>query len=211
MGDGTEGFITASHCTRKAGGTETTTYENGSDFIGVEHIDPQYWGCSRGMRCRYSDAAFVKWDFHFADYSRGYVMKTNHNFGSIDISGDFDVYDDWHPPMINAAVGVVLHKVAWKTGWTTGEVTESCVDVVNAEGDWYLCQDLFDANSAEGDSGAPVFMRWSNPGGNPDFIVPQGILSGGTTQGYIVMSHITSVQWEIGSFTTCRPNACGAL
>jgi hypothetical protein len=60
-------------------------------------------------------------------------------------------------------LGQTLHKTGAVSGWTSGPVVATCVDVQVAETDIVLlCQDVVIAGVRGGDSGAPVFQRLSS-------------------------------------------------
>src|SRR5439155_404148 len=98
--------------------------------------------------------------------------------------------------------GFVVNKVGRTTGWTQGQVTATCVDVIvlgspNAD----LCQDQVSAGVGAGDSGSPVFAIAS---GND--VQLRGILWGGTLDGTsFVYSPIANIERtdELGPITTC--------
>jgi hypothetical protein len=96
-------------------------------------------------------------------------------------------------------VGQVVGKVGRTTGWTTGKVTNTCVNV-EIDDIVQLCQTIVAARAGGGDSGAPVFRGASN-------ITLVGILWGGivnrkgfgTTYFYSPMANI---ERELGALTT---------
>ena len=56
-------------------------------------------------------------------------------------------------------VGEAVNKVGVTTGWTTGTVQSTCVDVrgPGSSTHWLVCQTTADLGSRPGDSGSPVF------------------------------------------------------
>lgn len=176
------GFLTNSHCTAVQGGVEGTQYyqdaQDESEVVGVELHDPAYFtgnGCPSGQKCRYSDAAFV--DYRVSGFDYGGIHLTNgrdrYN-GSTEISGEVDVSEPG-----GAGVGTEVDKVGKKTGWTYGDVTDTCVDV-RVGNITILCQHEVNAGAGKGDSGSPVFR--STGGGVPsdgDRVKYLGILWGG--------------------------------
>ena len=192
---GTPGFITNSHCTKSQGGTEGTVYNQTSGRrLGVEALDPGYFRggeCPSKRRCRHSDSAFVRYTSGTA-FALGNIAKTTGvNNGSLSVKGSFRIRGEAKAPI----VGEVLNKVGRTTGWTSGKVTKTCVDI-NQTGSslTQLCQHRFNAGAKDGDSGSPVFKR--NGSGT---IILYGILWGGTT-----FSPIENIERELGQLNT-RP------
>jgi hypothetical protein len=199
-------FITNSHCTDKQGSTGTTAYYQplssvDSSPIAIEADDPEYTkeGCSRGKVCRYSDAARALYQSG-AESTRGRIAKTTgENNGSLTVNGHFsvDTQDD-----ANTSFSGTLHKVGRTTGWSSGNVTNSCATVnVSGSNIQLLCQTLVqnpDAVIAQGgDSGSPVFRL-----GSQNSVELVGILWGGSSSGdRFVFSPLKNVQDELGSFT----------
>ncbi len=203
---GVNGFVVNSHCTDVQGQNTGTqhfqpTVANGN-LIGQEIADPP-WDAMKcpiglvGHLCRYSDTAYSQRD-GTVTADQGFIAKTTGvNTGSLTISGQFRIVSEG--PSI---VGNVVNKVGRTTGWTQGQVTATCVDVIvlgspNAD----LCQDQVSAGVGAGDSGSPVFAIAS---GND--VQLRGILWGGTLDGTsFVYSPIANVERtdELGPITTC--------
>ena len=99
-------------------------------------------------------------------------------------------------------MGATVNKVGRTTGWTAGQVTATCVDVLvlgslNAD----LCQDVVSAGVGAGDSGSAVFAITS---GND--VQLRGILWGGNLDGTsFVYSPIANIERadELGPISTC--------
>jgi hypothetical protein len=200
------GFLTASHCTYwfwQLDGIAFYQNNNGSqsDFVGWEGSDPDpftgYAFCRGFAFCRYSDAAFIGYEGDFGE--QGYLARTT-GLGSITI-------DFWHPRFTVSEeggwplAGTEITKMGRTTGWTSGEVTETCVDIAIAEypGGLYLCQFETDAFADRGDSGGP-FFTWPL---YDDDVALQGLVTGRRTIGqYFVSSYFSSwiyVALEIGA------------
>src|SRR5207237_1092337 len=78
-----------------------------------------------GHLCRYSDTAYSQRD-GTVTADQGFIAKTTGvNTGSLTISGQFRIVSEG--PSI---VGNVVNKVGRTTGWTQGQVTATCVDVI---------------------------------------------------------------------------------
>ena len=203
--NGQRSFITASHCTNHQGGVEATPYyqpiqTTASVQIATEVSDPGYShskpGCPVGFRCRFSDASREAYASSTTS-SLGKIAKTTGpNNGSVTINGSFSITAEG-----TASVGQVVGKVGRSSGWTTGKVTNTCVNVAVQDTDIVqLCQNIVTARSRAGDSGAPVFKGSSN-------ITLVGILWGanlnangvGTLYAY---SPISNIERELGALTT---------
>jgi len=83
----------------------------------------------------------------------------------------------------NPAVGTIVNKMGYRTGWTAGPMMRICADRRLPMSSYYQnppnvalrCQNLVRLYSAGGDSGSPVFFR-SGTASDVRFL---GILSGG--------------------------------
>lgn len=222
--DGTDtSFVTNSHCSNVQGGlTATTDYYQASrglvadpaNFIAREAEDPDYSlpgaaGCPIGRRCRYSDAARAKYAGGLP-FALGQVARPQYENAAA--GQDTLLIDSLVPrfrivgEQMRGVVGQRLNKVGRTTGWTSGLITETCVDInITASEITQLCQDLVDAYVAGGDSGSPVFGL--NTDGSA-FLA--GILWGSSTNletGAVqfIMSPLAQVKTEIGDIKTFDP------
>jgi hypothetical protein len=203
--NGQRSFITASHCTNHQGGVENTPYyqplqTSTSPKIATEVSDPGYspnkTGCPVGFRCRFSDASRAAYASTTTS-SLGKIAKTTGpNNGSVTINGNFSITAEG-----SASVGQTVGKVGRTSGWTTGKVTNTCVDIqVTGTDIVQLCQNIVSARVRSGDSGAPVFKGSSN-------VTLAGMLWGcdcnqngvGTLYAY---SPISNIERELGALTT---------
>ena len=167
---GTDGFVTASHCTGEMGVSNGVGFSQGSNSIGNETVDPPFFthaevfDCFVGFECRWSDAAFA--DYSVESYpgvarttSRGRVTGSV-TFPSMDNVFNVMTYKDY------PFVGEPLDKMGWRTGWTYGNVERACIDREYPEADRpdtiMLCQGLVDAGGDEGDSGGTVFRLFQD-------------------------------------------------
>jgi hypothetical protein len=104
-----------------------------------------------------------------------------------------------------------LHKVGRTTGWTSGNVTNSCVTVnVSQSNIALLCQTIVQRSGtvivAGGDSGSPVFR----PTGSSDEVELVGILWGGSSSGNLfVFSPLKNIQVELGDLTATLDESGG--
>jgi hypothetical protein len=161
---GQRSFITASHCTNRQGGVENTPYyqplqTSTSPKIATEVSDPAYFtgnGCPAGLRCRFSDAARAAYTTGTTS-SLGKIAKTTApNNNSITINGSFNITSEG-----SAVVGQAVGKVGRTSGWTTGKVTNTCVNIA-VDDVGQFCQNFVSARVRAGDSGSPVFKGSSN-------------------------------------------------
>ncbi len=203
---GVAGFVVNSHCTDVQGQNTGTQHYQPSvatgNLIGVEVADPAWdlMKCPIGLvghLCRYSDSAYSQRD-GTVTADQGFIARTTGvNSGSLTISGQFRVVSKGA-----SIVGATVNKVGRTTGWTAGQVTATCVDVLvlgslNAD----LCQDVVSAGVGAGDSGSAVFAITS---GND--VQLRGILWGGNLDGTsFVYSPIANIERadELGPISTC--------
>jgi hypothetical protein len=206
-GNGTAGFVTASHCSDQQGSVDGTTYyqpldQVDSDLIGTEIADPSYvrgHGCPRGRRCRQSDANFSQ-SAGPRSVSVGKIARTT-GLGSLEINASSPTFT------ITAEggatkVGDPANKVGRTTGWTRGAVSGICVDTgVQGSTIVLLCQTFVTGSGVivqGGDSGSPVFGDPS--GGNVTLL---GGLWGGNQSGtQFVYSPIANIRAELGALIT---------
>ena len=205
---GTAGFVTASHCTDHQGGVESTLYYQpltaSNTFIGTEIADPVYTksACTlAGIRgnhvCRYSDTSFEQLATG-VQQSLGSIEQTNSvNSGSLTIAGSFRVTSEGP-----SLVGQTVNKVGRTTGWSQGQVTNTCVNTgVSGSKIVQLCQDWVSATVGPGDSGSGVFAITSGSD-----VQLRGTLWGGNGAGTVfVYSPIANIQRsdELGQISTC--------
>jgi len=193
-------FITASHCTNVQGGVEATPYYQALQSvtptkIATEVSDPMYLtggGCPAGKRCRFSDAARASYTAGTTSTLGRIAKTTGPNNNSITISGALSITAEG-----TAAVGQTVGKIGRTTGWTTGKVTNTCVNVlVGGTNLGLFCQNLVSAKVAGGDSGSPVFKGSSN-------VTLVGILWGSNSAGtQYVYSPMSGIERELGALTT---------
>lgn len=198
-------FITNSHCTNTQGGTEGTQYGQASlsqGVVAVEAADPNYvagGSCSAGKVCRSSDASRALYNGTAAS-ARGVIAKTTGlNTGSLTTattSFSITAQDD-----ANTSFSGTVNKVGRTTGWTAGNITNTCATVnVSGSNVQLRCQTLVTNSSATivsgGDSGSPVFKITSG-----DNVTLIGILWGGSGTSTFVFSPLKSIQDELGAVT----------
>lgn len=213
---GLAGFVTNSHCTNAQGGVEGTVFHQATingvlNRIGVETVDPAYFSggpCPSGRVCRYSDSAFAARNSGPSPAT----LPASALFGYIATpDANLTIYNQFH---IDGEVaypieGDYLGKVGRTTGWTEGEVCDTCVDVNandqngNDTGITLLCQDQVAASSGAGDSGSPVFS-WKTPTLQPPANIPArlyGVLWGGDGSSFF-FSAMANIEFELGQLKT---------
>ena len=201
---GQNSMITASHCTNTQGGVENTPYwqplqSSAPTQIAVEVSDPQYTrngpGCPKGRRCRRSDAARAVY-MNGVVGALGVIARTSAaNNGSLEITGSFSITSN--DANNSTAVGTVVHKVGRTTGWTSGTMTNKCVNTgVSGTNIVQLCQNFVTAGVAGGDSGSDVFITTGS-----STVRLLGVLWGGGG-GQFVFSPLQNVIQELGPLTT---------
>ncbi len=214
---GGRSFITNSHCTNTQGGTEQTTYAQpvrnsaGTNLIATEAADPIYSstlpGCSAGKVCRYSDASRALYNSDAVESAQGLIARTTGvNNKSLTTAGTFHITSQNTTAQTFSGS---VDKVGRTTGWTRGEVTNTCVNVnVSQSTIQLLCQTMVYNRRATivsgGDSGSPVFKY--NGTSDVELI---GILWGGSGTSTFVFSPLKNVAQELGSFTATGSSGGG--
>jgi len=213
---GGRSFITNSHCTDNQGSTGSTAYYQpertaGATPIAIEAHDPAYGkggGCPRGRVCRRSDASRALYEAS-AGSTRGLIAKTTgENTGSLEVASSFTIETQNNT---STSFSGTLHKVGRTTGWTSGEVSNTCVSVnVSGSNITLLCQTIVERSGVQivagGDSGSPVFRRTSG-----DAVELAGILWGGSTSGSLfVFSPLKNIQDELGGMTATSDGTGGS-
>ncbi|HSE52430.1 MAG TPA: hypothetical protein VLB00_09575 [Gemmatimonadales bacterium] len=201
---GQNSMITASHCTNTQGGVESTPYwqplqSSAPTQIAVEVADPEYTrngpGCPRGRRCRRSDASRAVYMNGVSGALGGIARTSAANNGSLEITGSFSITAD--DANNSTAVGTVVNKVGRTTGWTSGTMTNKCVNTgVSGTNIVQLCQNFVTAGVAGGDSGSDVFVVTGSTS-----VRLLGVLWGGGG-GQFVFSPLQNVIQELGPLTT---------
>ncbi|HEX9633790.1 MAG TPA: hypothetical protein VGA02_15110, partial [Gemmatimonadales bacterium] len=106
-----------------------------------------------------------------------------------------------------AVLGETAFKVGRTTGWTGGEITGTCVDIIAIGGVFVRrCQALVAAGSDGGDSGSPVFGSTNRSGNvNSGKVILFGILWGGSVDDEnpeFVYSPTFNIERELGLLRT---------
>jgi hypothetical protein len=177
---GTRGMITASHCTAHLWQADTTdtlwfaSASTGEVAIGRETVDPAgiscsgiYSGCTN---FRASDASFFT-AFTYPS-RRGSIVRTQGRVSGSAGTLAIDTSNPWinmntDSPLIFA--GLQVNKVGKATGWTYGNVTNTCQDATMSDGGSnhrVLCEDVATVWVHSGDSGGPIFTWDGEDGGS---------------------------------------------
>jgi len=160
-------LATASHCTSatyQLDGSKLTSWDGA--IIGSESADPSATSqlCVVSFNCypaRGSDAALFTLNGVMPSV-RGAIARLTVRSSTLPPTTTFEVNTSypwfyitstsgWHP------VGRVVEKVGRMTGWTYGDITESCIDVRLTNGYAVRCANRVHMWAAGGDSGSPVF------------------------------------------------------
>ncbi len=203
---GVNGFVVNSHCTNIQGGIESTKYyqplyDTIDYLIGTEIADPSYTKgkCPRSIRgkvCRYSDSAYSSLASEVTGNLGLIARPDSVNTNSLNIVGSFQIKNE--APSIT---GLKVNKVGRTTGWTQGNVTNTCVNTgVFGTNIVQLCQDFVNAGVGAGDSGSPVFSIINDQ----NDVELRGILWGSSGTSF-VYSPIANIQRsdELGPITNC--------
>ena len=195
-------FITNSHCTTRQGGVESTPYYQplqsvAPAVVATEVADPVYVkggaNCPKGRSCRYSDASRANYA-NAANQALGQIARTSAaNNGSLDITGTFTITsEDCGTTGGCLPTGTVVNKIGRTTGWTSGAITNTCVNTgVSGSRIVQLCQTFVTAGVGSGDSGSGVFQGTGN-------VKLVGILWGGSGSSF-VFSPFGNITRELGT------------
>ena len=228
--NGTMYYATASHCTPNQGVVDSTDvwYQPGFDYkappltssylsIGKEVIDKPLRSaaaigsrCSMWSYCRMADVALHRYEN--SSRSQSYAIARTTFFGSPPDTGSKTISTSTPTFPISAEYGAYnlyvgtsyVHKMGAKTGWTWGQVFDTCVNFsIFYNGAWagQLCQYGARFRTEGGDSGAPVFL-WNID--NTAWLV--GLLSSGGLGGdglyYSYFSPIEGITNDLSPYWT---------
>jgi hypothetical protein len=210
MYNGQPAFVTASHCSRKFGEADNTPYAQPyfsafDDFtVGTEAHDPDWFHCNWLKKCRMTDTNIVSFVGSYSDIDHGRVARTLHSNGSKDVDQQ-NPYFTIAGQMPESIVGQEVHKMGQATGWTVGEVTRTCLtSYISHDGGTVRvnCTDEATYHRGSGDSGAPIFLRWSDT-----HVYLYGIHHAGNST-HAFFSRMARVQEDLGG-VTIRPSSGG--
>lgn len=207
-------YVTASHCVPPRGVVTGGYATQGGVLIGTEISDPPYFigpvgTCATGEYCRFSDAAIIEYNPGISATLgqiafTGLPACTTTPCG-LTIAGQMPITDEWWPTPL---VGTYLSKTGQRTGWTRGQVTNTCADKTSDPDPSIglaipkmLCQWWVNAHADRGDSGSPVYERFTTVSGQPGWVTLHGVLWGRINNTYY-FSPIPNVNGEVGSVIT---------
>lgn len=159
-------FVTASHCTPVTWEDDgVSVYQPkdtiGFSIVGVERWDPHWQYCGGFSGCRLSDAAVIRYNGSPPN-NFGYIARTIGRVGGPGGQGSLTI-ESANPriPIVGTnsfpVAGTIVEKIGQTTGWTFGQVTNTCFPVVVSDGFMRLCSYQATYGSGPGDSGSPVF------------------------------------------------------
>ena len=194
--DGTPVFATNGHCTETIGGIEGTDFgqdDYPSDDIGTEYFEEELFSSSENAycptsqyKCKYTEVALGEYD-DSDDWENGYVLRPierDPDASSVVVDSLLlGIASEELWPLQND----VVEKIGRTTGWTYGEVDETCATKL-VEGYYLLCTYTAEMGGDDGDSGSGVFIDYS---GNWMDIVGQYFAQTSTT---ILFSPWNSIQ-----------------
>lgn len=172
-----EVFFTASHCLGDIGPNNEVDVNQDSDRIGIEDYDPPWWTVSPRTGdpcpydwCRHGDYVMVAYDQSSLSAGAELARTTGRDNGSLTVDGAHPrFYIVAEAKDVNLVDGITLSKVGRTTGWTTGDITQTCInDKISGNSEWeaigipsgsvaFICVFRAKYGSDGGDSGAPVF------------------------------------------------------
>jgi hypothetical protein len=191
---GEKGFLTAAHCmppSQKGSGStggnifQNTTVNN-AVRIGYVAMNvpwtPAVSCPNTSYRCTSADVMFVKYD-----NTSNWLTELVHVAGSPatnSAGGSISSVSGWYNNIqigASAGVGTTVDKIGRTTGWTTGVVSGTCVDILSdssqTSAHYLNCMtQVSNAGVGQGDSGAGVFIRPTVSGG---VVYALGILAAG--------------------------------
>jgi hypothetical protein len=199
-----EVFVTNSHCTTTVPGPDGSTVYQATlagTAVGVEIDDPT---STCGSGCRQADAALVRADvpMKFETVAR---TTTRSNCDQCNAGLVVDTANPSIPVTGEKSHNIEneeLHKVGRSTGWTYGNVEDTCNDY-NVAGFTQECSDRVDFSAQGGDSGA-AFFRWTSSG-NAEI---RGVVFG--WQGWpfndALVSDLHQIELDLGDIVAFEPD-----
>lgn len=178
--------------------------------FGQEVFDNNGWACGwfNMRRCRHADVS--AWATTGQEWTQaGRIARTvNRVAGLGDGMGSLTI-DATNPALLVSGdipyplYGSFVDKIGRVSGWTFGQVFDTCDDVdIAREGKnvRLTCQDHARLNVQVGDSGSPVFI-YDGSG----FVTFVGIVWGSVGTNGGIFSNVTQLRGELGPFRTLSP------
>ncbi len=180
---GVLGFLTNAHCTSNLTQVDGDLFFQSmvaaNTWVGTETVEGRFFGIGcPGFLCTEADVAFVQ-----------ISPNVTGRRGMIRGSGGVNPIVQLEAPI--SFQGMQLAKTGRTTGFSQGEVTDTCETVKLNNNNIYICQNKVDAQSDGGDSGSPVYrftgsvsgvelhgLLWGGPvgGGGHFWYVPLGMI-----------------------------------
>jgi hypothetical protein len=166
-------LITASHCSSQTFQLDNSPLYQPSAArqVGTEFYDPGGWSCYLVYNCRWSDANLYSLTQGIAAH-RGLIARPQFSAGpgstggstAVDLARPYFIVqtaDDWQ-----LVTGQFIHKVGRTTGWTWGQITQTCKDFF-PDPPWennkaVMCTYEPTMSVMGGDSGGPAFALLGN-------------------------------------------------
>ena len=167
-------FVSAAHCSairyNTDGALVRQPYNASGRFIGQEISDPAGYNCGSYI-CRGSDASLFSFNSGVTSSVGLLARTTTRNNGGAFGNATTLAWDSSNPYWVidaveqdNWFVGLAVDKSGITTGWTWGQITETCEDYISPFS-WEIpvkavrCVYRADALTDDGDSGGPVFYQ----------------------------------------------------
>lgn len=205
------GFATNSHCTSTRDGVDGTVHYQSNrnsprDRLGYEYRDAAFFpaglNCtplSGSTRCKWSDLSLARYDF--SGDNLGYSLAQPDVRGQWSSTITFSTFMPVVGETLWPLMGHTVDKIGSETGWTSGPVIETCVNVLagssTANPPWaytYNCQYRTAAQTAGGDSGAAVF--YYDPSSGATIV---GQMHAGRVGEYFTWSSWNNIQSEFAN------------
>ena len=210
-------ILTNSHCSGTRFENNSVSISQGNQIIGSEVSDPPlfqvYAGCPADRWCRFSDLAVfdIADGSSVSDYGIAFTGLTNspctnQSCGAqVTIKGKVVVVETTY-----SIQGQTLNKTGRTTGWTRGTVTNTCADTPTDALNYppagglieplFLCQIHTTIWSEPGDSGSPVYQRFTEVSGTPGEAAVHGIMWGGPGSNFNVtwVSPFSGMGFDVG-------------
>jgi hypothetical protein len=165
------------------------------------------------QNCRWSDSQVSRYTDSIGSYQAFVARPATFavgDSGTIIIDQSFPHFVVGNK-LLNAhmIVGMKMDKVGQRTGWTRGQITQTCSDE-SFNYPFYgtamlLCQNVASYYRGGGDSGAPVILTAMNDSDVPSIgiVHAAGLHVGGSTPTRSVFSPMQNIEYELGALKVC--------
>ncbi|MGQ0562486.1 MAG: hypothetical protein ACT443_11500, partial [Gemmatimonadota bacterium] len=209
---GRRSFGTNDHCTSSWGGGVGSTFgqPSSSFFVGTEYASRTWYNnstnpaCPAGELCRYEDLTVAEYDSNVGSVQGSIAHTTRRASATASDTISSQVFMTVNGELLWPLLNDVVDKVGYKTGWTFGLVSETCVDKVvfdafHGATRRFLCTYVANGGWDHGDSGSAVFF-WD--GGTNAKITGQ-LLGGNPNLQQFFFSSWNNIQSQFGEIETC--------